>query len=201
MAYLFLVLGRGYLVLVLAASMIAGSTQSRALSALTVPAAALPGGCALRPVPAQSPAPVARDGVTVILGTAWSRLPTNPWTGTDRETVAAVHKAIDATPGRPLPDLPPEAWRGAAFERKWADNILEAYHAAYVSAGGRQVEVFAVTFNDVKLTPAPESVSAMLNPPRGITTRVVRGATVVRVSAPSSTECFEAVRAYIESLK
>ena len=190
-------------VFLLTGGVLTSSAQSgQPFSALTVPAAALPDGCALRPTPAPSPAPVARDGVAVILGTPWSRFPTNPWSGTDRANVAAVHRAIDATPRRPLPDMPREVSRGAAAaEREWADNILGAYHAAYVSWDGRQVEVFAVTFNDVKLTTAPESVSAILNPPRGLTARLVRGATVVRVSAPAPTECFRAVRGYIESLK
>ena len=196
-----------YLSIVVAASMVAfGVTVTnspaqavQALSALT--ATALPDGCALKPPPAPSPAPVLRDGKPVIHASAWSQFPTNPWSGTDRATVAAVHRAIDATPQRPLPDLPPTAWRSTASSQKWADNILGAYHAAYVSWDGRQVEVFAVTFNDVNLTAAPESVSAMLNPTRGITTRLVRGATVVRVSAPAVTSCFAAVRAYIESLK
>jgi hypothetical protein len=116
--------------------------------------------------------------------------------------VAAVHKAIDLTTrARPLPDLPPTAFRGvAATERQWTDNILEAYRATYMSVGGG-VDVFAVTFNDPKLTVAPESVSAALNPPRGFTTRLVRGATVVRVSASTSAACFGAVRTHIESLK
>jgi hypothetical protein len=185
-----------YLPVVVAASTIAfaftvtnRSAQSTpALSALTVPAAALPDGCALTSAPAPSPA-------------RWSRFPTNPWSGMDRERVAAVHQAIDATPARPLPDLPPTAWSDTPSEMKWAENILGAYRAAYVSADGRQVEVFAVQFNDVKLTTAPESIAAMLNPPRGLTARLVRGATVVRVSASTSSGCFGAVRAYIESLK
>jgi hypothetical protein len=110
--------------------------------------------------------------------------------------------AIDAAPGRPLPDVPPTASRdAAAAELKWTDNILEAYHAAYTAVDGHQVEVFAVTFNDVTLATTPEPLSAILNPPRGFTKRMVRGATVVRVSAPTPTECFGAVRAYIESLK
>jgi hypothetical protein len=110
--------------------------------------------------------------------------------------------AIDAAPGRPLPDVPPTPSRDAlASELKWAENILEAYHAAYVSEEGLQVEVFAVTFNDMKLTTAPESLSALLNPPRRLTTRFVRGATVIRVSAPTSAVCFGAVRAYLESIK
>jgi hypothetical protein len=67
---------------------------------------------------------------------------------------------------------------------------------------GHQIQVFAVTFDDETLTAAPESLvlSATLNPPRGLTTRLVRGATVVRVSAPISVDCFGAVRAHIESL-
>ena len=194
----------------LAGPSVAGSVQSgQTLITLTVPAAALPNDCALTPPPAPNPAPTVRGGVTVVHGPPLSKFPqfpTNPWTGTDRKTVAAIHMAIDATaawPRPPLPDAPPTTSRDAAdAELKWADNILEAYHAAYTAVDGYQVEVFAVTFNDVKLTTAPESLSAMLNPrQRGFTTRFVRGATVVRVSALHSTDCFEAVRAYTESLK
>ena len=116
--------------------------------------------------------------------------------------MAAIHAAIDAVPGRPLPDLPPTAPRSAtAAESPWADNIVQAYHAAYTAIDGNQVEVFAVTFNDPKLTTAPQSVSAILNSPRGVTTRLVRGATVIRISAAASTECLSAVRAHVESLK
>jgi hypothetical protein len=38
-----------------------------------------------------------------------SQYPTNPWSGTDRKTLAAIHRAVDATRGRPLPDVPPAA--------------------------------------------------------------------------------------------
>jgi len=186
--------------------LVAGSRQSPpALSALTVPAALLPDGCALKPPPAPAPAPaqvLVGDG-NRILASARFDFSTNPWSGTDRKIVAMVHRAIDGpAPVRPLPDLPPPKSGGAAAaERKLADNIVEAYRAEYASGDGGRVEVFAVTFNDPKLTVAPESMSAMLNPPRGMTTRVVRGATVVRVSASTSGMCFGAVRAHIESLK
>jgi len=155
------------------------------MSALTVPNPALPEGCGLVPQDARS------------------QFPANPWTGTDPKIVARVHQAIDATRVRPLPDLPPRATQANAPSDpgKWAANIVEAYRAAYVSTDGRQVEVFAVTFNDAKLATAPESLSAMLNPPRGLTARRVRGATVVRVSAPEDAACFSAVRAHIESLR
>jgi hypothetical protein len=185
----------------LAGGFVGAAPQSGvSLSALTVPTAGLPSGCALKPPP-PAPAPIARGGVTTIHG-AVSLFPANPWSGTDRKIVAAVHMTIDAPPGRALPDaLPVAPHDAAASELKWADNILEAYHAAYLSMDGLSVEVFAVTFNDVKLATTPESVSAMLNPPRGLTTRLVRGAIVVRVSAPGSAQCFGTVRAYIESLK
>jgi hypothetical protein len=194
----------------LAGALVADPARSgQTLSTLTVPAAALPSDCALTPPPAPNPA-IVRGGVTVVRGTPPSQFPqfpTNPWTGTDRKTVAAIHMAIDAKPARPLPDAPPTSSRDAAdAELKWSDNILEAYHAAYTPVDGYQVEVFAVTFNDEKLTTSPESLSAMMSPRQpgqpGLTTRLVRGATVVRLSAlHATTDCFGAVLHYIESLK
>lgn len=188
----------------LAGALVADSARSgQTLSTLTVPAAALPSDCALTPPPAPNPA-IVRGGVTVVRSTPPSQFPTNPWTGTDRKTVAAIHMAIDATPARPLPDALPTSPRDAAdAELKWSDNILEAYHAAYTPVDGHQVEVFAVTFNDVKLTTSPESLSAMMSPRQpGLTTRLVRGGTVVRLSAlHATTDCFGAVLHYIESLK
>jgi len=182
----------------------AASTQSAlSLSALTVPAASLPGGCALTPPPAPALAQVSGGGANSIQLSPRFGFPTNPWSGTDRKIVAMVHRAIDGPePVRPLPDLPPTASGGAAAsERKWAENILEAYRAEYVSGDTGRVEVFAVTFSDAKLTVAPDSLSAVLNPPRETGHRIVRGATVVRVSVHTSAACFGAVRAHIESLK
>jgi len=188
--------------LLVAGGAVAGFAQTgQSLSALTVPTVALPSGCALTPPQTPSPAAGARAGAVVIVSSG-SRFPSNPWSGTDRKTVAAVHMAVDGARERPLPDVPPTTPRDtAAAELKWAENILEAYHAAYTAVDGYQVEVFAVTFNDVKLATAPEPLSAMLNPPRGPTTRIVRGTTAIRVSASTSTDCFGAVRRYIESLR
>jgi hypothetical protein len=189
---------------ILVAFMLAGAAPATVqsgltLSSLTVPAERLSSGCALEQPP--SPAPVARGGATVVHAATPSQFPANPWSGTDRKLVAAVHMAVDARREKPLPDVPPTTARdAAASDTQWAENIREAYHAAYASAEGSHVQVFAVTFNDAKLI-TPEPVSAMLNPPRGLTRRIVRGTTVVRVSAPAPTECFGAIRAYIESLK
>lgn len=82
---------------------------------------------------------------------------------------------------------------------KWADNVVEAYHAAYASADGSQTEVFAVTFNDSTLAD-PEPLSATMNPPARLTSRFVWGSTVVVVSGRRS-DCFRAVTGYIGSLK
>jgi hypothetical protein len=128
-----------------------------------------------------------------------SPFPTNPWSGTDRTLVAEVRKAIHGTPR--LPDGPPLARAAAAaFLLKLADNVVEAYRAAYVSADGSQVAVWAVSFNDDTLA-TPERLPGTMHPPRGFRSRLVRGATVVLVTAPSSHECARAVDGYIRSLK
>ena len=185
------------LVAFLLAGGVAGAERSgQTLSALTVPAAALPSGCALTQL-APRPAPIARGRVTVIHGAPWSPFPTNPWSGTDRKIVTEVRKVIDGTPR--MPDGPPlEAREAAALELKLADNVLEAYHAVYASADGTRVEVFAVTFNDEALA-KPERLSETMNPPRGLRSRLVRGATVVVVSAPTAGECARTVESYIRS--
>jgi hypothetical protein len=183
----------------LAGSAVAGSTQTAPpLRALTVPSAALPSGCAITPPP--DPLQATPRGGTIVIHST-SLFPTNPWIGADRGIVAAIRAAVDGVRTRPLPDVPPEVVRDAAAERRWVENIREAYHAEYTAVGGSRVEVFAVTFTDAGLATAPEPLSAVLNWPRGPTRRIVRGATVIRVSASTSTACFDAVRAHVESLK
>ena len=183
----------------LVSGVVPGHPQSGpTLSALTVPSEALPGGCAL-----QQPAPRPESGSspegTLVRSEEWPSFPTNPWLGSDRKLVAEVRKAIDGTPR--LPDGPPLGSRdAAAFLLKLADNVVEAYRAAYVSTGGSQVAVWAVRFNDDTLA-TPEPLWGTMNPPRGFRDRVVRGATVVLVTAPSSNACARAVDAHIRSLK
>jgi hypothetical protein len=113
--------------------------------------------------------------------------------------VTEVRKTIDGAPR--LPDAPPlDAREANAFELKLADNVMQAYHATYVSADASEVEVFALTFNDAALARA-EPLSATLNPSRGFRSRVVRDATVIVVTASTSHECARAVDRYIRSLK
>ena len=178
-------------------AVVAGEAQSGpTLNALTVPGEALPSNCALKQ-PASRPIPSSRAEGTVIRSEEWSPFPTNPWSGTDRKLVAEVRKAIDGTPR--LPDGPPlEPADAAAFLLKLADNVVEAYRAAYVSADGSQIDVWAIRFNDDTLA-QPERLSGTMNPPRGFSRRLVRGATVVLVTAPSSNECVRSVDGYIRS--
>lgn len=136
------------------------------LNSLTVPATSLPSGCLLKPTPAPRAAPVAGGAVTVI--DASLQFPNNPWSGTDRKLLARIHAAIDGAPRKPLPDVPlPPPRHPIADESHWAGNVVHGYRAAYTAIGAPQIEVFAVTFSDVKFAVAPESLSAMLNPRRG----------------------------------
>ena len=183
----------------LVGGVVAGEGQSRpTLNALTVPAEALPSDCALRP-PAPRPIPSSRAEGTVIRSVEYSPFPTNPWSGSDRKLVTQVRQAIDGTPR--LPDGPPlEAADAAGFLLKLADNVVEAYRAAYASADGSEVGVWAVRFNDDSL-PKPGRLPGTMSPPRELRSRLVQGATVVLVTAPSSNECGRAVESYIRSLK
>src|SRR5262245_2743283 len=158
-----------------------GTAQS--LSALTVPAAALPNGCTIG-------APQAR--------TPWIPFPTNPWSGTDRKLMTEVRSASDGYPR--MPDGPPLSAREAqAFQLKLADDVVEAYQAQYAWTDGSQVSVSALTFRDATL--AGRGTLLESDAQRGVIQRIVRGATVVRVTAPARTACLDAVRAHIESIK
>jgi hypothetical protein len=102
-----------------------------------------------------------------------------------------------------MADGPPlEPADAAVFLLKLADNVVEAYHAVYVSADGPEIGVWAVRFNDDALA-KPEPPPGMINPPlpRGFRSRLVQGATIVLVTAPSSNECARAIDTYIRSLK
>ena len=183
----------------LVVGVVAGEAQTRrTLNALTVPGEALPSECALKPPVVRPVASSRAEGIT-IRSVEWPPFPTNPWSGSDRELVTEVRKVIDGTPR--LPDGPPlDRTDAAAFLLKLADNVLEAYRAAYVSADGSTVVVWAVRFNGDSLA-NPERRPGAMNPPRGFRSRLVRGDTVVLVTAPSSNDCVRAVDGYIRSLK
>ena len=174
------------------------ATQSLApLSLLTVPAAALPAECALYQPP-PTPSTVSGGPARTIRLASSLTFPTNPWSGRDRAIVTAVRKAIDGAPR--LPDGPPlDAHEAAAFELKLADHVVEAYHAAYGPNESRS-DVYAVTFDDVTLA-ATDPLSAATASSRRFRSRLVKGASVIVVSAPVASECVRAIDAYVRSLK
>lgn len=176
---------------------VSASTQSvPALSKLTVPATALPAGCALKPA-APRPSPAA-DGVVAVYD-ASSLFPVNPWVGVDRGFVRQIRVSMDGVPR--LPDGPPPHPReAAAFESQLADHVLEAYHAIYEGADGSRIVVSAVTFDDVTLA-RPDPLSVTMNPPRGFRSRIVRGATVVLVTASAENPCARLIDTYVRSVK
>jgi hypothetical protein len=136
---------------------------------------------------------------TIVTSIEFSPFPTNPWVGADRKLVAEVRRAVDGTPR--VPNGPPPA-DAAVFHLKLADNVLEAYRAIYSSANDGEVVVWALRFNDEAVA-QPQPPPGAINParPRGYSSRWVHGATVVLVTAASSSECSQAIESHIRSLK
>jgi len=113
--------------------------------------------------------------------------------------VANIARTVDGGSAQPDPTtLDPR--QAAQFELRWADGVTEAYRAAYLSRDGSVVEVVAVRFDDEK---SARAVPSGAGPSRGgVTSRIVLGSNVARVSARGgSNGCFEAIRSHIESLR
>ena len=165
---------------------------SLALSSLTVPDKNLPSGCRLRPyVPPTTLVALAGATTTVASNqrSSWP-FPDNPWQGGDRKLLIGLRQRIDG-PLR-LPDAPPPTVSElSAWEQKWVEHVLEGYRALYDSADDSVVDVAAIKFDDAKLV----NESAALND------RLTIGAVLVQVVATARTECFQAVHAYLRTLK
>lgn len=168
------------------------------LAALTVPDDRLPPGCTLKPAEPKAAMDPQR-GVVVIDRESGPPTMANPWLGSDRRIAAAIRRRIDGTP--PQPDGPPLDRRAlAAYELKWADNVLEAYRATYRSADGFLIDVFAVRFDDVAFArPAPPAGAR--NVRRGAASRAVFGPAVVLISSRATSSCFQAISEYVHSLR
>lgn len=185
------------IVLVLAGSAIAGSGQVAAsLAPLTVPSSALPAGCVLEPI-ANPPGAAAQGGSSRLWPGTGPGFPANPWAGTDARLVTAVGQAIDPDPVA-KPDGQIVALSAASVSRTRDEGVLEAYRAVYVASDGSRTHVAAVRFSDAAFV-RPEPVSAMTDPPRGLSRRFVRDATVVRVSATTPDACTRAIVAHVQA--
>jgi len=184
-------------VLLLVGSGVAASGQpNAAFATLTVPTTALPAGCALEPAAAVAGASSQGGTLRVWPGTSVV-FPSNPWVGSDTRLMTAVHQAVD-----PIPLAKPDgqAFAASTPSRQPEDeDVREAYRAVYIGADETHTYVEGVRFGDAASV-GPERVSALTDPPRGLSRRFVRGATVVRVSATSPDVCTGAILAYIQSL-
>ncbi|MCC7043807.1 MAG: hypothetical protein IT183_08090 [Acidobacteria bacterium] len=174
----------------------AAQSSPRSLGALTVPAGALPVGCGLEP-----PADPSRGAVQ-----AGSRLwpgsgllfPDNPWFGTDIRLAGAIRDSIDPTLVA-KPDGQSVDPSATSVSRGRHEDVREAYRAVYGASDGSRTHVEAVTFVAASFVKA-EPVSAMTNPPRGLSRRFVRDTTVVRVSATTPDACTRAIVSHIQSV-
>jgi hypothetical protein len=83
---------------------------------------------------------------------------------------------------------------------QWNEEVAEAYLARYASREGPTVYVAAIRYKDPSLARPTRPLSTMRSV-TGAESRVVLGSTVVQVSSPAVTVCFEAVRDYVKSLQ
>ena len=165
------------------------------LNALTVPEDRLPEGCRLKLPP---PAPAGGRGSRVVSAQP-PPFSANPWLGTDRRPVATIRQILEGPPR--VPDGPPLDQRQAArYFLRFADGIVDAYRATYQWSDESDVDVYAVRFEGEDLV--RELPRERASSRGGVTSRVVIGPAVALVSARGGVNrCFEAVRAYIQSLQ
>ena len=131
-------------------------------SDLTVPKDRLSRGCAL------SPTASARIDGNRVQGGLWAGLPipTNPWSGTDRQIIASIRERVDG----PLlvADAPPPTARELSRNSLLlADGVGEAYAAISSMGDGRRPGVprrrlTNACCSEVKRRRASESVSAAM---------------------------------------
>jgi hypothetical protein len=115
-----------------------------ALQELTVPAAQLPDGCALK---------AETRGTMTVFG-----FPGNPWIGDDRQTLARMRERAEGSPD--VPDGPPLTRAAQArFQARLADGVEEGYSAVYAQAGERDIVVHALRF-----APTEKQYTALAQP-------------------------------------
>ena len=178
------------------------------LSALTIPAANLPEGCGLTPLPPEpSPRPpiVLPDG-TVIVRSSTShgtgRFPSNPWFGTEYEYIAQIRASFEGVPQ--MPDGPPlDRADASRLKARLAGDITDAYHASYDTTSDGPVLIQAVRYADAKWAPPTSWMRTLIGARRNSieSVRIVRGHAVILITGHAQGQCFKAVRNYIESLK
>ena len=161
--------------------------RSVSMNDLTVPQDRLPAGCTLSPT-----ASVHLDGNRV-RGGLWAGLPipTNPWTGGDRQVVASIRERM-AGPTL-VPDGPPPTAREiSGYRLRLADGVEEAYAAIYLmQSEPTLIVVYASRFADTKRPFYPPSTASNHRFEIGPIDAVVSG---------DGGQCSQAVEAYLKSL-
>jgi hypothetical protein len=162
------------------------------LSDLTVPNDRLPAGCRL------VPSPTVFLGGNRIQGGLWANLPisTNPWVGTDRQTIASIRERVEGpvvVPDGP----PPPAPELSRYRLSLADGVNEAYAAIYTQAGSTlPVIVYGFRFSSGR---QPFSFSDTIGSDVSNAVRMQIGpiTTVIDVNDDA---CSHAVEGYLKSL-
>jgi|RhiMetdeSRZDD1v2_1073273.scaffolds.fasta_scaffold501089_2 hypothetical protein len=160
------------------------------LADLTVPSEQLPSGCTL------SPSPTLRSGDNQVRTGLWTGLPisSNPWTGSDRAIVVAIHERVIDPP--PIADGPPPTKRELAqFRLRLADGVEEAYAAIYTDDASHIITVNAVRYTDAP----PPSFSRNAARDRPGNLRLTLDRTVLGVSGNEGA-CFLAIAARVRDL-
>jgi len=164
------------------------SPRSVSLKDLTIPANRLPTGCSLSPT-----STVHLDGNRLRTG-LWAGLPipTNPWTGADRPTVAEIRERMQWS-RLPMPDGPPLDRKAAARDRLLlADGVEEAYAAIYsMSPDGSPIVVYALRFT---------ATTRPFYPPGTASNHRIETGTIDAFVSGDGGQCARAVEAYLKSL-
>lgn len=162
------------------------------LQELTVPMERLPAGCVLSPAESNR-----LDGNGVQGRTFWNGLsiPTNPWTGTDRQIVIAIAQRIHGPVV--MPDGPLTARDLAAFRSRFADGVEQAYAANYAQSESDVAAVYAARFASAEMPDDRQRGARASTDPRVI--RVVIGQ-IVAIASGDGGECFKAVGAHLRTL-
>jgi hypothetical protein len=156
---------------------------------LTVPQKRLPAGCGLAPR-------------SISLGNGrvrmlWAGLPiqTNPWTGTDRFTIASIGTRLGGPPLTPDGPLLIGSQARRYFLRT-ADDVEEGYAAFYFEQSDAAIiGVYALKFTDIA-----SNIERFDNrePPNAHLVKI--GRTVAFVSGNGG-RCFEAVEGYLKTVR
>jgi hypothetical protein len=79
-------------------------------------------------------------------------------------------------------------------------DVVQAYRATYRQTDESLITVAAIQFNHERLA-TTEPPAGTRSAPRGMTSRIVLGSTVVLIAANASSDCFRAIESYPWSVR